>query len=349
MTILKNILIHSSATIKEAIDVLNKEKMRIVIVVDNNNKIEGTVTDGDIRRGLVKYISINDTVKCIMHRSPTVANFNDDKDEVLERIRSKNLLSIPIVDNNNVVVGIETLQHLTEKQYYDNPVVIMAGGRGERLQPLTNDYPKPLLHVGKQPILETIIKQFIDYGFHKFYISINYKSEMIKEYFGDGRDFGASIEYINEKKPLGTAGSLGNLPDNLPNLPVVMMNGDLLTKVNFVRLLQFHNEQECVATMCVREYDFQVPYGVVEHDKHILQKIVEKPVNSFFVNAGIYVLNPEILMSIPSNTKLDMTTFLQDQVDFNNNVSIFPLHEYWLDIGRVEEYERAQKDIKLFK
>ena len=164
MTILKKILMHSNATIREAIDVLNKEKMRIVIIVDNDKKIEGTVTDGDIRRGLVQHLSINDVIKLIMHKNPTTANCNNSKHEILEKIKSKNLLSIPIVDNNNVVVGVETLQNLTKKQQYNNPIVIMAGGKGKRLMPLTEHSPKPLLHVGERPILETIIKQFIDAG-----------------------------------------------------------------------------------------------------------------------------------------------------------------------------------------
>jgi dTDP-glucose pyrophosphorylase len=349
MTILKNILMHSGATIRDAINVLNEEKMRIVIIVDNNNKIEGTVTDGDIRRGLVQHISIDDNVERVMHKDPTTANCNKSKHEILEKIKSKNLLAIPIVDDDGIVVNIETLQNLTKKQSYDNPVVIMAGGRGKRLIPLTNHSPKPLLHVGKRPILETIIKQFIESGFWNFYISTHYKSEMIKDYFRNGESFGVSIQYINERTPLGTAGSLGNLPSELPNLPIIMMNGDLLTKVNFDKLLHFHNDQECIATMCVREYDFQVPYGVVEHDGNFLHKIIEKPVNRFFVNAGIYVLEQKLVTLVPRNTKLDMTTFLQSQIDNGNKINIFPLHEYWLDIGRESEYKRAQKDIEMFK
>jgi len=216
------------------------------------------------------------------------------------------------------------------------------------LRPLTDHAPKPLLHVGKKPILERIIRQFIASGFKKFYISTHYKSEMIQEYFGNGENLGVSITYIHESIPLGTAGCLGNLPNDLPNIPIIVINGDLLTKVNFDRLLQFHNEQQCIATVCVSEYDFQIPYGVVEHDGHLLQKMIEKPVHSFFVNAGIYVLDPDLLMTIPKNINLDITTFIQDQINKNKDINIFPLHEYWLDIGRIEQYERAQKDIDLF-
>ena len=344
----KKILLYSDATIREAIDVLNKEKMRIVVIINHNNKIQGTITDGDLRRGLIEHISIDDLVSDVMNKNPTTASLNDSKDKIIEKIRLKNLLAVPIVDNN-VVVGIETLQDLTERQHYDNPVVIMAGGMGKRLRPLTDHSPKPLLNVGDKPILETILKQFISSGFRNFYISTCYKSKMIQEYFGNGENLGVSIEYINETIPLGTAGCLGMLPNNISELPLIIMNGDLLTKVNFDRLLQFHNDQKCVATICVREYDFQVPYGVVEHDGHLLQKIIEKPVNRFFVNAGIYVLDSNLIAEIPNDTRLDMTNFLQSQVNDSNDISVFPLHEYWLDIGRLEEYKQAQKDIGLFE
>ena len=173
--------------------------------------------------------------------------------------------------------------------------------------------------------------------------------KLINKLQKSARDLTDTIQYINERTPLGTAGSLGNLPSELPNLPIIMMNGDLLTKVNFDKLLHFHNDQECIATMCVREYDFQVPYGVVEHDGNFLHKIIEKPVNRFFVNAGIYVLEQKLVTLVPRNTKLDMTTFLQSQIDNGNKINIFPLHEYWLDIGRESEYKRAQKDIEMFK
>ena len=311
-------------------------------------KIKGTITDGDIRRGLTKHFSIDDKASTIMNKSPIVAHISDNKSVILEKIRRKNILAVPIVDDKGRIIDIETLQHLTEKQYHDNPVLIMAGGMGKRLRPLTNDSPKPLLNVGKKPILETILMQFISSGFKRFYISTFYKSEMIQKYFGNGENFGVSIEYINEKMPLGTAGSLGGLPKSIPDLPIILINGDVLTKVNFNRLLQFHNEQNCVATMCVREYDFQVPYGVVEHSGHILQKITEKPVHKFFVNAGIYVVDKKLVDNVPSNVRIDMTTFIQNQIDNNRDVSIFPLHEYWIDIGRIDEYKRAQKDIELF-
>ena len=341
----KEAILNSSKTLMDAIQVLNSSGARIVLIVDNKQRLLGTITDGDIRRALLNHVSMECNVKKVMNHSPLTALFSDNSESVISKMKSMNLLHIPLVDKNNTLVGVETLQHLFDKKKYDNPIFIMAGGFGTRLRPLTEKKPKPMLNVGNRPILETIIGQFIDFGFYNFYISTHYKAEMIRDYFGDGSGFNVNIEYIHEDTPLGTAGSLGLLPDDIPRKPIIIMNGDLLTKVNFELLLDFHSEQNSVATMCIREYDFQVPYGVVGIEGRFVSDIEEKPVHSFFVNAGIYVLEPKIVNLVPSNTRLDMTTFLQSQIDDNNNISIFPLHEYWLDIGREEEYKKAQKDI----
>jgi NDP-sugar pyrophosphorylase family protein len=222
----------------------------------------------------------------------------------------------------------------------------MAGGFGKRLKPLTDSTPKPLLKVGNKPILENILEQFIATGFHKFYISTHYKAEMVREYFGDGSNWNVSIEYIHEETPLGTAGGLGLLPNNLTKLPILVMNGDLLTKVNFEQLLNFHLQEGGAATMCVREYDFQVPYGVIKADGRRIISIQEKPIQSFFVNAGIYVLNPSILDAVDGKNYLDMTQLLEDKIENDEQVNLFPIHEYWLDIGGSKQFDRAQKDLR---
>jgi len=253
-------------------------------------------------------------------------------------------MQIPVVDKDGRVIGLETLQHLLEKKRYDNPVFLMAGGFGTRLRPLTEHTPKPMLNVGTKPILETILNQFIDAGFYNFFISTHYKAEIVHAHFGDGSEWNVSIQYVHEKEPLGTAGALGLLPKNLPDLPIVMMNGDLLTKVDFLELLSFHNEQGCDATMCVREYDFQVPYGVINASGHRITSIVEKPIQKFFVNAGIYVLNSSILEKIDGEGYLDMPYLLSQEIENHGLVNMFPLHEYWLDIGQMEQFEQAQID-----
>ena len=219
--------------------------------------------------------------------------------------------------------------------------IILAGGFGRRLHPLTEDTPKPLLKVGSQPILESIIGRFIKAGFHNFYISTYYKAEMIREYFGDGSSLGINIKYVNEEKPLGTAGSIGLLPKNLSKLPIIMMNGDVLTKVNFEHLLNFHREQDSIATMCIREYDVQIPFGVVKIKEQQVENIEEKPIQKFFVNAGIYVFEPELVNKVNPNTHIDMPNLLEKQIKEGRSVSIFPIHEYWLDIGHMKEYESA--------
>lgn len=340
----KKILLKKEDILARAIEVLELQALRIVLVVDDNNKISGTVTDGDIRRALLHHCDMDTPLAEIMHMDPVVASVNDTKNTLLSMMKKAGALQIPLIDEQGCVVGLETMQQLLIKKSFDNPVFLMAGGFGKRLQPLTNNTPKPLLKIGQKPVLETIIEQFIDAGFHDFYISTHYKAEMIEEYFGTGEKWGVTIKYVNEKEPLGTAGALSLLPDDLSTLPLLMMNGDLLTKINFEQLLEFHERQGGVATMCVREYDFQVPYGVVDANNYQMIGIKEKPVQRFFVNAGIYVLSQETIRSVPFDQVIDMPDLLLKQVKNDRKVNIFPIHEYWLDIGRIDEFERAQSD-----
>jgi len=334
-------------TMEMAIKILNQESLRIVMVVDQDERLVGTITDGDIRRGLIKQLSLNAELSEFMFRNPTVASLKDSKSSILAIMKKLDLLQIPIIDDDRKVVGLETLQHLLEKNRFNNPILLMAGGFGKRLTPITNDIPKPLLKVGAKPILENIIEEFIDAGFHNFYISTHYKADMVQEYFGDGSDWGVSIQYVYEEKPLGTAGSLGLLPSDLPKLPILVMNGDLLTKLDFEKLLNFHLQEGADATMCVREYDFQVPYGVINNDGKYVTSIEEKPTHRFFINAGIYVLNPSILDSIDGKSYMDMPQLLERKIKDSNKVNMFPVHEYWLDIGQTEQLHQAQKDVSI--
>jgi len=336
------------ATLGEAIQVLGREALRIVLVVDPKNKLLGTITDGDIRRALLRQGNMDTVVFEIMNKSPLVASIHDEREHVLALMRSKDLLHIPLVNSKKVLLGLETLQRLTEAPLYDNPVFLMAGGFGKRLRPLTLDTPKPLLKVGSKPILETILEQFVDAGFHNFFISTHYKAEMLREYFGSGRKWNVSIHYIYEEEPRGTAGALGLLPDDLSGLPTIVMNGDLLTKVNFEHLLQFHKESGGVATMCVRKYDFQVPYGVVKVNGHCVASIEEKPVQKFFVNAGIYVLDRALVQSVDGRSYLDMPNLLEQCIKQGKDVTMFPVHEYWLDIGSLPDYQKANNEVAQF-
>ena len=332
-------------TIENAIHTLNKSGMQIALVLDNRGKLRGTITDGDVRRGLLRHIGMNALVTEVMNVNPITANISDSQKYILALMKRKDILQIPILDSNKRVVALETLQQFIDGVVYENPVFLMAGGFGTRLYPLTNEKPKPLLKVGTKPILETILIQFIKAGFKNFFISTHYKSEMIREHFGDGSEWGVSIEYVHEKEPLGTAGALGLLPPGRADLPLLMMNGDLLTKVNFEHLLAFHQEQKGLATMCVREYDFQVPYGVIEICDQKIKSIIEKPTHNFFVNAGIYVLEPELINKVDGISYLDMPTLIEQQLEEGAQINSFPVHEYWLDIGKMEAYERANRDI----
>jgi dTDP-glucose pyrophosphorylase/predicted transcriptional regulator len=334
------ILLKPDDSMRTTIEVLHAGGNRLALVVSDDRKLLGTVTDGDIRRALIKQVDMNCAVSEIMNKSPVTALKSESPSRIMSKMSSRDLLHIPIIDESNVLIGLETLQHLLVKKKYDNPVFLMAGGFGKRLHPLTEHTPKPLLHVGIRPILETILMQFIEAGFHNFYISTHYKADMIRNHFGDGGDWDVNIQYVHEENPLGTAGSLGMLPSDIV-LPILMMNGDLLTKVDLQQLLSFHHEQDAIATMCIREYDFQVPYGVVNIEEQYVTNIVEKPIQKFFVNAGIYVLDPKLINQVDGNKYLDMTNFLENQIKNGNKVCVFPIHEYWIDIGRMEEYECA--------
>jgi dTDP-glucose pyrophosphorylase len=343
---LKKIILNKSSTMQQAIEVLNNESLRIVLVEDESQKLIGTITDGDIRRGLLNHLSMNTKVSEFMFTQPTFSNINDTRDQILLKMQELDLLQIPVLDENGKVVKLETLQSLHEKKRYENPVFLMAGGLGKRLRPLTNDIPKPMLNVGSQPILETILRQFIDAGFYNFFISTHYKAEILREYFGDGSNWNVSIKYVYEQEPLGTAGALGLLPKNISDLPFIVMNGDLLTKVDFHELLSFHSKHGGDATICVRDYEFQVPYGVIKAEGQIVKNIIEKPVHKFFINAGIYVLNSDIKNRISGQEFVDMPNFFSDMINENNKVCLFPLYEYWLDIGQINQFNQAQIDLK---
>ena len=344
----KRAILKNSKTMRDAIELLDYEETKIVMVSDNFGKLVGTITDGDIRRALIKRQDMDTKLSEIMFKEPTVAHENDSESFIMSIMKNLSLRQIPIVDDHRHIIGLKIGKDFLRSQTKDNPVFLMAGGVGTRLQPLTKDIPKPLLNVGGKPILEIILNQFIESGFHIFYISTHYKAEMLSKYFGDGSNWGVSINYIYEERPLGTAGALGLLQHDLLNLPVIVMNGDLLTKVNIDHLLSFHNEQGGVATMAVREYDFQVPYGVVEVEDQQIKSIVEKPTQSFFVNAGVYVLSKSIIKKIDKGEYLDMTNLLAQEISNLEQINMFPIHEYWLDIGQHEQFEQAQLDYKEF-
>lgn len=332
--------ISPEATVLMAIDVISRGGIQIALVVDSSRRLLGTVTDGDIRRAILRGEPLSQAVSRIMNSKPATGRPDEPKKALIERMKSRFLRQLPLLDANGKVVGIEIFDHLVSPTPQKNWVVLMAGGEGTRLQPLTQETPKPLLPIGSKPLLETIITNFQEQGFPRFYVAVNYKADMITDYFGNGEKWGIHIEYLRERQKLGTAGAL-TLIQETPSEPIIVMNGDLLTKVNFQQLLDFHRAHEARATCCVRTYDFEVPYGVVALDKENIVGIDEKPRQQFFVSAGIYVLDPSVLALLPKDQSFDMPQLLRAIIDRKEPVAAYPIREYWLDIGRMDDFQRA--------
>lgn len=339
-------LVNSDVTLEQAIQVLDKAALRIALIVDEDDKLLGTLTDGDVRRALLKHLPLHAPVTEVMNTQPRTAEQAWTESRVLAMLEQYELLQLPLVDSEGRVIGLANLHDILNKHRHDNPVFLMAGGFGTRLRPLTNNCPKPMLKVGDKPILEQILLSFVEAGFHRFYISTHYMSEVIRDYFGNGENWGVSIQYVHEEEPLGTGGALGLLPHDEIDQPMFMMNGDLLTSLNLHSFLEFHERQNGVATMCVREYEHQVPYGVITSEGTQIKSMVEKPVHRFFVNAGIYLLDPALVKSVVPGTRIDMPTLLEKEIDGGKAVNMFPIHEYWLDIGRMDDFNKAQTEMQ---
>jgi dTDP-glucose pyrophosphorylase len=344
----QQVLIRAETTLRTTIEVIDRAALQIALVVDDEDKLLGVVTDGDIRRALIRGLTLEHCVSEVMNKRPKLAALQDTKTQLIAMMEGHHLFQLPVVDVDGRVVRLESLQALYKQPSFPNPVFLLAGGLGTRLRPLTDDCPKPLLEIGGKPILETIIENFLKSGFRQFYIAVHYRAQQIKDYFGDGGRWGIQIEYIDEIEPMGTAGAIGLLPENLPDVPLIVMNGDILTQVDFSRLLAYHNEQQAMATLCVRQYEYQVPYGVVSQEKQRIVSIEEKPIQSCLVNAGIYVLDHSLIKSVAKQKKLDMPTLLNQQLALDEVVAMFPINDYWLDIGREADFLRAQGDYSNF-
>jgi dTDP-glucose pyrophosphorylase len=341
----KKAILSPSNTILDAMKLLNESASGLVIVSENK-KLVGVVADGDVRRAILNNMPLTAAVSDMMNKSPMLAYEEDSREVILKKFKDKVVSRIPLVSKDLLVLDILALEKYIEKiSEPEAHIVIMAGGLGSRLKPLTDLTPKPMLKVGGKPILENIIDGCIEQGFKKFSISVNYKKEIIKSYFENGSKWNVEIDYLEEDKKLGTAGAL-SLLDSTIDKPIIVMNGDILTKVDFNKVLNFHTENTAKATMCLKEYDFQVPYGVVKMDGIKVSRIDEKPVQKFLVNAGIYVLSPDVLKYIPENEIYNMTNLFDDLKKTEKEVIGFPIHEYWIDIGREKDFERAQSEVK---
>ena len=336
----ESILITPSHTALEALTVINEGAVQIALVLDEKERLVGTLTDGDVRRGLLNGASLETPVKKLMNcKFRSVLN-SEDQGVVLEMMRREMLRQIPVLDEQGHVVQLLLLRDLMNPQQLSNAVVIMAGGKGTRLRPHTENCPKPMLLVGDQPILEILLKQCIASGFRKFYFSVNYLKEQIIEYFENGSRWGVSIQYLIEEEPLGTAGSLQLLPNSLKD-PFLVLNGDVLTRLDPKQLLHFHTEHQAQATLCVREHELTVPFGVVQTNGVELTGFEEKPRYRHLVNAGVYVIDPQLLPLLPHHQYTDMPSLLIAAQDAGHEVAVCPIHEYWLDVGRPEALKEA--------
>lgn len=346
----RRLILPPSATVRRAIEVMSGPAgAGMVFVAGSDARLLGVVVDSDIRKGILKGLGLESALRSVMNPRPVTLPHELSREKITAFFRKDPRASIPLVDGRGRVRGLAQLtQYLTAESGLPNRVVVLVGGLGKRLLPLTSDTPKPMLHVGDKPILETIVEQCSAAGLTRFTFALAHHADRIRRHFGDGSRFGVSIEYVEEKRPLGTAGALSLLPAR-ESAPLLVMNGDLLTKVDFGALLRFHADEKCLATLCVREYEFQVPYGVVSMNGHTMDGIVEKPTHRFFVSAGIYVVEPAALKRLKRGVRCDMPALLERlRKSKPRAVGCFPIREYWIDIGQMEEYRRAQTDFSKF-
>lgn len=348
---LSKFCIFERSSILDAMKLMDESRLGIVLVVDKKQRLVGTITDGDTRRAVLANVDLSMPAETLLaykagspYAHPITARAGEDQNTYLKLFQQHSICHIPLLGNDQRVVGLITLSDFLPDQVLPVQAVVMAGGAGRRLHPLTEDLPKPMLPVGDRPLMEIIIAQLREVGIRRVNVTTHHKSEKITEHFGNGDEFGVELKYIAEDSPLGTAGALGLMEK--PQEPLLVVNGDILTQVDFRAMLTYHREQAADLTMAVRQYDLQVPYGVVECDGPVVRGLTEKPVMGFFVNAGIYLLEPVVHGLIPAGQRLDMTDLIQQLLDGGRPVASFPIRENWLDIGCHEDYRRAQENTR---
>lgn len=342
----ESIFIYENMTLLNAIELIDKNLKGILLVVDNEKHILGTLTDGDIRRCILLDKSVDTLIKEIYNKNCTYVEEKIDLEYVKRLFIEKGIKFIPVIDSEKRVIGYHEVTDFINysKLEKENPVLIMAGGLGTRLKPLTDENPKPMLKVGDKPILQTIIEQFRENGFKNILISVNYKADIIENYFRDGKDFGVSIRYIREKNRMGTGGAI-KLAESYLKKPFFVINGDILTNTNFYNFMQFHVENQFSMSVGTRKYEIQVPYGVLNTQEKEIVSLMEKPVYEYFINAGMYILNPDVIEYIPENQYYDITELIDNLIKNNRKIGNFPITDYWMDIGRIEDYYKANTDI----
>tara|TARA_Y100000996_G_C22528801_1_gene645619 strand:- start:609 stop:1625 length:1017 start_codon:yes stop_codon:yes gene_type:complete len=331
---LNQYLISSKKNIKQTIIQINKYGLKLVCVVDDKNHLIGTVSDGDVRRGLLKNFTLENSIKKIMNKTPKFVKEKNNPNEVTKIFSKFKVQAIPVLDKNGKLIDILSFN---KNNHFENIVYIVAGGRGKRMMPLTKSTPKPLLEYAGVPLLESILIKLKSQGFKNIVLSINYLGKQIEEYFKKGESFGLNINYIKENKEMGTAGSLAKLNKFHNNHPIIMSNSDLITNLDFKNLLNYHVKHNSDLTMASKKHEYQNPYGVIMNKGKKVLKINEKPIHTFNVNAGVYVIDFKLLKFVKKNSYLDMPNFIQNLLRLKKRVSLFPLHEIWKDIANPKD------------
>ncbi len=338
---LQKYIVNENASTFEVMRVIQENAAQIALII-KDEKLLGTISDGDIRRNVLKKGSLESKAKDIMRRNFKYISVEENISEAKKKMIFEKINQLPILDKKGTLIDLLQLNDLFRQERMPNHVVIMAGGKGKRLRPYTSNCPKPMIEVNGKPILEIILEQCIDNGFYNFHFSVNYLKEQIINYFKDGSKWNVSINYLKENKPLGTAGSLKLLPKQTQ--PIIVINGDLLTRLNLNRILEFHNENKGSATLGVRNYSETIPFGIVEIEGVKLRSFIEKPTYNYLVNAGVYILNPNLLSILDKEEYVDMPDLLKKAQSFNHLINVCPIHEYWLDIGKPEFLKKANKE-----
>lgn len=337
---LKKLLIYKNYSIRRTLKAIDSGAKGIALLIDDNERLIGTVTDGDVRRALLKDISLDDPVENIVHYNPVIVKENMTKEEMKDIFIRKAVKDIPVIDNNNRIIDIISINDVLLPDGKKNPVVIMAGGLGTRLKDLTKEIPKPMLKVGNNPILQHIISNFKQYGYNKMLFCVNYKSEIIENYFQDGIAYGVKIDYIKETKRLGTAGGI-KLAEEYINEPFFVINGDIFTNLNVENMMKFHLQNEFDITIGTRKHYFQIPYGVIETKNNNVISLREKPEIEYLINAGVYCLKPDLIKLIPRNKYFEITDLINLCINSGKRIGSYEIKDYWMDIGRIEDYNEV--------
>ena len=341
----KRALLSPLGSIEDAIKILIDSSLRIVLIADSDFKLVGTVTDGDIRRGLLRGLTLSSSISEVINQNPIIVPKNFTREVVSNMMSTNRVFQIPIVDEDLKLVGLHVWEDQSASTVRDNVMVIMAGGRGTRLLPKTEKTPKPMLLLGGKPILEHIINRAKAAGIMEFVLAIHHLGEVIEEYFGNGQFLGVNISYIKEKSPLGTAGALG-LIDPKPTKPIIVANGDVITDIRFGDILEFHSQNNAMATMAVQVYESENPFGVVQTKGISITDYEEKPIIRSLVNAGVYVLNPSALDFLEKGAECSMPTLFEILRTESLKTIAFPLHENWLDLGSPSDLAKAIEEIQ---